>query len=153
MVHLLEQGDKVVATLRKPEVLNELLTKYFADQLLVVKLDVTSPSEIKAAFAKGVEHFGRIDVVYNNAGYGALSEIEGTPDKVARGVFEVNFWGSTNVAREAVRVFRDVNKPSGGRLIQASSMAGAQAMAGLGYYSARCDCLLHSLSVVGLIPL
>lgn len=140
---MLEQGDTVIATLRKPEVLNELSAKYPADQLLVVKLDVTSPAEIIDAFAEGLAHFGRIDVVYNNAGYSAVSEIEGTPDDVARGLFEVNFWGATNVAREAIRVFRDVNKPAGGRLIQASSMVGLQPMAGLGYYSVRCICLLH----------
>lgn len=135
--HLLVRGDKVVATLRKPEALSDLSAKYPASQLLVVKLDVTSPADIKAAFAKAIETFGRVDVVYNNAGYGSLGEIEGTPDDVARGVFEVNFWGSTNVARETIRVFRDVNKPSGGRLLQASSMAGVQGMPGIGYYSAR----------------
>lgn len=137
VLHLLEKGDKVIATLRKPEALADVSAKYPTDQLLVVKLDVTSASDIQAAFAKGIEHFGRIDVVYNNAGYGSLAEVEGTPDAVARGVFEVNFWGSANVSREAIRVFRDVNKPAGGRLIQASSMAGAQAMPGIGYYSAR----------------
>jgi len=135
--HLLAQGDKVVATLRKPPALSDLSAKYPASQLIVVKLDVTSPAEIKAAFAKAIETFGRVDVVYNNAGYGSLGEIEGTPDDVARGVFEVNFWGSTNVAREAVRIFRDVNKPSGGRLLQASSMSGSVGMPGIGYYSAR----------------
>ena len=135
--HLLEQGEKVVATLRKPSAISDLSAKYPASQLLVVKLDVTSPADIKAAFAKAIETFGRVDAVYNNAGYGSLGEIEGTPDDVARGVFEVNFWGSTNVAREAIRVFRDVNKPSGGRLLQASSMAGFTGMAGIGYYSAR----------------
>ncbi|KJA18406.1 hypothetical protein HYPSUDRAFT_45256 [Hypholoma sublateritium FD-334 SS-4] len=51
-------------------------------------------------------------------------------------MFEVNFFGATNVAREAVRVFRDENKPRGGRLLQASSIAGVQGMAGVGYYSA-----------------
>ena len=126
-----------MATLRKPSVLTDLSAKYPASQLLVIKLDVTSPADIKAAFAKAIETFGRVDVVYNNAGYGSLGEIEGTPDNVARGVFEVNFWGSTNVALEAIRVFRDVNKPSGGRLLQASSMVGASGMPGIGYYSAR----------------
>jgi NAD(P)-dependent dehydrogenase (short-subunit alcohol dehydrogenase family) len=135
--HLLAQGEKVVATLRKPSALSDLSAKYPASQLLVVKLDVTSPADIEAAFAKAVETFGRVDVLYNNAGYGSVGEIEGTPDDVARGVFEVNFWGSTNVAREAIRVFRDVNKPAGGRLLQASSMAGAAGMPGIGYYSAR----------------
>jgi len=133
-----------VATLRKPSALSDLSAKYPASQLLVVKLDVTSPADIKAAFAKAIETFGRVDVVYNNAGYGSVGEIEGTPDDVARGVFEVNFWGSANVARETIRVFRDVNKPAGGRLLQASSMAGVSGMPGIGYYSARWAFLIPS---------
>ncbi|TFK45158.1 NAD-P-binding protein [Crucibulum laeve] len=134
--YALSQGDKVVATLRKPEALADLATKYNSSHLLVVKLDVTKPQEIIDAFSKAHEVFGRIDVVHNNAGYGSVGEIEGTSDEIARGIFEVNFWGSTNIAREAVRYFRDVNKPSGGRLLQASSMVGVQSMPGIGYYSA-----------------
>ena len=88
-------------------------------------------------FAQAIEKFGRIDIVYNNAGYAALGEIEGTTDDVARAMFEVNFWGSTNVAREAVRIFRDVNTPQGGRLIQASSGNGIQGRPAVGYYGAR----------------
>lgn len=102
-----------------------------------MKLDVTSTDDIQAAFSEGIEHFGRIDVVYNNAGYSSLAEVEGTPDAVARGLFEVNFWASANISREAIRIFRDVNKPMGGRIIQASSMVGAQAMPAIGCYSAR----------------
>ncbi|KAI3599998.1 hypothetical protein WG66_008718 [Moniliophthora roreri] len=134
--HVLSKGDIAVATLRKPQVLSELSSKYDSSRLLIVKLDVTKPEEIKEAFAQAISKFGRVDVVYSNAGYGSLAEIEGTPDDVARGLFEVNFWGAANLAREAVRVFRDVNKPAGGRFIQASSMAGASAMPGIGYYSA-----------------
>ncbi|KAK7043903.1 hypothetical protein VNI00_008069 [Paramarasmius palmivorus] len=134
--HVLAKGDIAVATLRKPEVLSELQSKYDSSKLLLVKLDVTKPEEIKAAFAEAIAKFGRVDVVYSNAGYGSCGEIEGTPDDIARGVFEVNFWGAANIAREAVRVFRDVNKPAGGRFLQASSMAGANAMPGIGYYSA-----------------
>ena len=134
--YALQQGNKVVATLRDPNDISDLVQKYPSDRLLPVKLDVVSLSEIKDAFANGVEKFGRIDVVYNNAGSGLLSEIENTPDKVARRLFDVNFWGSTNVAQEAVRVFRDMNRPQGGRLLQVSSSAGISAMGALGFYSA-----------------
>lgn len=75
--------------------------------------------------------------MYNNAGYGIFSEIEATPDDVARSQFEVNFWGASNVSREAVRVFRDVNKPVGGRLLQASSNVSLIANPLMAYYSAR----------------
>lgn len=105
--------------------------------MLVVKLDVTKPAEIAAAFERAREVFGRIDVVLNNAGYGSLGEIEAQPDDVARGVFEVNFWGAANVSREAVKFFREANKPQGGRLIQITSMAGILGNPGIGYYTAR----------------
>ncbi|KAF8996892.1 hypothetical protein BDQ17DRAFT_1363847 [Cyathus striatus] len=134
--HVLSKGDKAVATLRKPEVLTDLAAKYSALQLLIVKLDVKKEDEIVSAFKAAEERFGRIDVVYNNAGYGTLVEIEGTPDHVSRDMFEVNFWGAANVSREAVRFFRDVNKPAGGRLLQASSLGGASASPALGYYCA-----------------
>ena len=123
--------------MRKPAAISDLVAKYSENQLLAVKLDVVCPSDITTVFAQAIEKFGRIDIVYNNAGYAALGEIEGTTDDVARAMFEVNFWGSTNVAREAVRIFRDVNIPQGGRLIQASSGNGIQGRPAVGYYGAR----------------
>lgn len=134
--HTLAQGERVVATLRKPQALNDLVAKYPTTQLLVLPLDVVSQPAITAAFAAAIAKFGRIDVVYNNAGFAEVAEVEGTPDADARGLFEVNFWGAANVSREAVRVFRDVNVPSGGRLLQVSSVVGVSAMPAVGYYSA-----------------
>ncbi|KAK7457196.1 hypothetical protein VKT23_010494 [Stygiomarasmius scandens] len=134
--HVLSSGNIAVATLRNPSVLSDLASQYDSVKLLILKLDVTNPSEIKAAFAKVKETYGRLDVVYNNAGYASLGEIEGTPDDVARGLFEVNFWGSTNVALEAVRFFREENPTPGGRLLQASSIVGIMPLPGIGYYTA-----------------
>ncbi|KAF5322445.1 hypothetical protein D9619_000101 [Psilocybe cf. subviscida] len=134
--YALSQGSKVVATCRKPDDLSDLLKKYGPSQLLVVKLDVSNASEIVAAFQRALEVFSRVDVVYNNAAYAIFSEIEGTPDDVARKEFDVNFWGAVNVSREAVRVFRDVNSPPGGRLLQASSVASIKTNVGLGFYAA-----------------
>ncbi|KIJ58524.1 hypothetical protein HYDPIDRAFT_44432, partial [Hydnomerulius pinastri MD-312] len=112
---LLRRGNKVIATLRKPEALAPLASKYSRDQLLVLKLDVTKEEEIKSAFAEGHKAFGRIDVVFNNAGIFAIGEVEGTSEATIRRLFETNFIGAVNVSKEAVRVFREVNKPSGGR--------------------------------------
>ncbi|KIJ58520.1 hypothetical protein HYDPIDRAFT_34095 [Hydnomerulius pinastri MD-312] len=67
---LLRRGNKVIATLRKPEALAPLARKYSRDQLLVLKLDVTEEEEIKSTFAEAHEAFGRIDVVFNSAGDG-----------------------------------------------------------------------------------
>ncbi|KJA14793.1 hypothetical protein HYPSUDRAFT_220327 [Hypholoma sublateritium FD-334 SS-4] len=133
--YTLARGESVVATLRKPQALDDLVSKYPATQLLVLPLDVISPPAITAAFSAAIAKFGRIDVVYNNAGFAEIAEVEGTPDADARYVFEVNFWGATNVSREAVRVFRDVNAPRGGRLLQVSSVVGLKATPGMGFYS------------------
>ncbi|PSR71674.1 hypothetical protein PHLCEN_2v12448 [Hermanssonia centrifuga] len=133
---VLKNGGIVIATLRKPEVLSDLKAQYPGDRLLVLKLDVTRPHEIVDTFAKAKEAFGRIDVVFNNAGYSVLAEVEGTPEEQARAMFDVNFWGATNVSREAVKFFREVNKPTGGRLINVSSIVGLKVAPALGYYTA-----------------
>ncbi|KAF4615015.1 hypothetical protein D9613_003490 [Agrocybe pediades] len=113
----LKQGDRVIATLRKPSVLDDLVAKTSSEQLLVVKCDVSVASDIKNAFEQGVAKFGGMDIVFNNAGYAIFAEVESTPEDAARKMFDVNFWGASNVSREAVRVFRDVNaKGKGGWL-------------------------------------
>jgi len=132
----LKNGDKVIATLRKPEILNDLAAQYSKEQLVIVKMDVTKPEEISAAFATAKDTFGRLDVVLSNAGQGIVGEFEATGDDLARSLFEVNFWGAVNVTREAITFFRDVNKPAGGKLFNMSSMFGIDACPGAGWYSA-----------------
>jgi NAD(P)-dependent dehydrogenase (short-subunit alcohol dehydrogenase family) len=135
-VYLLKQGHRVVATLRRPDVISDLVAKYPSTHLLAVKLDVTHHAEISAAFAKAQEAFGRVDIVFNNAGQMINGEIESIDDKDARAMFEINFWGAAQVSREAVRFFRDVNQPRGGRLLQVSSGLGIKSRACYGHYSA-----------------
>ncbi|KAG2353631.1 hypothetical protein BDR07DRAFT_1614814 [Suillus spraguei] len=118
--YALTQGDIVVATLRKPQVLSDLVAQYSADKLLVLKVDVTKQEDIDEAFARTRSTFGQLDVVFNNAGYGFSTEIEGTPIDKAREIFETNFWGATN----------------GGTILQLSSVVGFYALPGWGYYSA-----------------
>ncbi|KAI0369414.1 NAD-P-binding protein [Pilatotrama ljubarskyi] len=122
---ILEKGEAVVATARKPAALDDLVAKYPADRLLVLKLEVTILEDIVDAFARAKETFDRIDVVVNNAGYGDIGEVEGMDDVMARAIFDVNFWGATNVTRQALKFFRESNPPGhGGRLLQMSSLRG-----------------------------
>ena len=132
----LANGERVVATLRKPEVLNDFASKYTAEQLLVLRLDVSKTDEIKGAFAKAKEVFGRVDVVFNNAGFAVNGEAEAVPDDAARSLFEVDFWGAVHVSQEAVRFFRDENKPQGGRLIQNSAAVGIMTFPTAAFYGA-----------------
>ncbi|KAJ7434167.1 NAD-P-binding protein [Mycena latifolia] len=133
---VLANGEIAVATLRTPAVLDDLAAAN-PDRLLVVKCDVTKPDNIISAFAAAIEKFGRVDVVFNNAGYGILAEVKATPEDVARTMFDVNFWGAAAVSKEAVRVFRDVNPGNaGGRLLNVTSGAGLSGVAIAGMYSA-----------------
>ena len=134
--YALERGDRVVATLRNPAVLAEFTSSYSSTQLLVTRVDVTKYEEIKAAFQLAKETFGRVDVVFNNAGHALAGEAETTPEEPARKVFEVDFWGAVRVSQEAVRFFREENKPQGGHLIQNSAAAGIAAFPVLGFYTA-----------------
>jgi len=133
---VLKNGGKVIATVLEPSALAELSTCYPISALLVLQVDVTKPQQILDAFAGGGKHFGRIDVVFNNAGYGVSGEVEGTPETIARDLFDVNFWGAVNVTKEAVRFFREVNKPAGGQLLQNSSLLGLEGGLATGFYSA-----------------
>ena len=133
---LLKKGEVVVATARKPEALDDLKAKYPARQLVTVKLNVDNARQIKDAFSRAKAAFGRIDVVFNNAGWSVMGETEGTPEDVARKLFDTNFWGAANVSREAVKFFREENTPCGGLLINNSSLSGATSIPGMGYYSA-----------------
>jgi len=110
---VLDNGDIAIATLRKPSVLDDLKAKYSSDKLHVLKLDVINEADITAAFGYAEDNLGRIDIVFNNAGYGLLAEIEGTSHEMARKMFDVNFWGAMNVSKEAVRFFREVMNPRG----------------------------------------
>ena len=134
---VLKNGEKVVATARRPSALDDLVPQYPSDQLLVLKVDVSLNQDIVDAFAATKDNFGRLDVVVNNAAYAIMGEIESVPEEEGRKLFDTNFWGAVCVSREAVKFFREVNAPGvGGRLLQISSITGIVGGAGMGYYAA-----------------
>ncbi|KAI0775584.1 NAD-P-binding protein [Trametes elegans] len=133
----LEKGDKVVATARNPAALDSLVAKFPKERLLTVKVDVTVPEDITAAFERAKEVFGRLDVVVNNAGYSDLGEVESMDLARARLNVDTNFWGTVIGTREAIKFFREVNPPGvGGRIIQVSSMLGIFAQPVVTFYCA-----------------
>ncbi|KAL0572540.1 hypothetical protein V5O48_009419 [Marasmius crinis-equi] len=168
----LEAGDNVFATVRRLDSLADLQKKYGPERLHVQRLDVTIEGDIPIAFEKAKEVFGRIDLVYNNAGYSMIGEVEAIPQEAAhaivnvrtvikiailsrltlRELFQTNFWGAYNVTRAAIAFFRDVNKPVGGRLLQMCSYYGLATDGSLGMYVATkhaidglTDCLTKEL--------
>ncbi len=97
---VLASGQRVVATLRTPEVLADYKDKYPPAQLLITRLDVLDNARIVEVFAEIKEHFGRLDVVVNNAGYGIEGELETTPEDEARKLFDVCFWAVVNISKQ-----------------------------------------------------
>ena len=133
----LQHGDTVVATDLRPSALDALASQHGPDRLRVLPLDVTQEAAVARAFDAAKAAFGRVDVVFNNAGVALVGEIEGTPVDLARRVFDVNFWGAVHVSRAAVRFFREENPAgAGGRLITTSSAAGIRPVVGVPYYTA-----------------
>jgi NAD(P)-dependent dehydrogenase (short-subunit alcohol dehydrogenase family) len=116
----LAAGHQVVATARRPEQLSELAAGH-PDTLLTVALDVTDSEQVAAALRTGVERFGHLDVVVNNAGYANVAPIETGDGEDFRTQFETNFWGVYNVSRAAIPTLR---AQGGGTLVQVSSIGG-----------------------------
>ena len=132
-VAALEAGDGVVASARRPEQLDDLVTR-FGDRVLPIALDVTDKAAAEVALRKGVERFGRIDVVVNNAGYANLAAVETMPEEDFRRQFDTNFWGVYNVSTAALPILK---AQGAGTVVQFSSIGGrVGGTPGLGSYQA-----------------
>ena len=116
----LEAGDLVAATARTPEQLGDLVAKH-ADSIRPIALDVTDAQAAGSAIAGARDHFGRLDVIVNNAGYANVAPIETTEDQDFRAQFETNFWGVYNVSKAAIPVLRAQRS---GLVMQFSSIGG-----------------------------
>jgi len=129
----LERGDRVTATARDVSALDDLAAEYGTDVLLPLALDVTDRPAVLAALARADEHFGRLDVVVNNAGYGQFGMIEENSEQEIRAQFETNVFGAFWVTQGALPYLRD---SGGGNIIQVSSIGGISAFANIGVYNA-----------------
>lgn len=115
--HFAERGWNVVATMRNTEDGADLVH----DNILVTRLDLVESTSITSAFAAGMERFGSIDVLLNNAGYGAYGPLEATPMDTIRRQFEVNFFGLIEVTKAAMPIMREQKS---GIIINISSVGG-----------------------------
>lgn len=129
---VLAAGHSLVATARNPVRLADLGDRY-GDRILPVALDVTDAAAAAAAVKAGVEAFGRIDVVVNNAGYANLASVEDITLDDFRAQVDANLFGVVNVTKAALPVLR---AQGGGHIIQVSSVGGRLATAGLSAYQA-----------------
>jgi len=127
----LDRGDRVAATARDVSSLDDLATRY-GDRVLTLALDVTDRQAVLAALARAYDHFGRLDVVVNNAGYGQFGMIEEIGEQEARAQFETNVFGALWVTQGALPYLRD---SGGGNIIQVSSIGGVSAFPNIGIYN------------------
>ena len=112
------KGWNVVATMRAPEKETELTR---LDRTLVARLDVEDQRSIESAVQAGISAFGAIDVLVNNAGYGAFGPLEATPLEKARRQFDVNVMGLIAVTKALLPHFR---AQKSGVIVNISSIGG-----------------------------
>ncbi|MDH6364800.1 NAD(P)-dependent dehydrogenase (short-subunit alcohol dehydrogenase family) [Enterococcus sp. PF1-24] len=128
---LLERGDRVAATIRRPGVLDDLQAQYGA-QLWQANLDLTNPQQISEVVTQAFNELGTIDVLVNNAAYALYGGVEEASDEQIEQQFITNVFGSLRTARTFLPFFREQD---GGQIVQISSMAGHYSTPAMGLYS------------------
>ena len=128
----LGEGNQVVVAVRKTEALKTLSEKS-PENLLVLQLDVTDKKACFKAITEAKAHFGKIDVLINNAGYGHVGAIEELNEQEIREQFETNVFGLLWTTQVVIPIMREQRS---GHIIQVSSALGLVAFPTLGIYSA-----------------
>jgi NAD(P)-dependent dehydrogenase (short-subunit alcohol dehydrogenase family) len=128
----LERGDKVAATARNTATLNDLVDKH-GDAIMPIQLDVTDRAADFAAVKQAHDHFGRLDIVVNNAGYGQFGFVEELSEQDARDQIETNVFGALWITQAASPYLREQRS---GHIIQVSSIGGITAFPNVGIYHA-----------------
>lgn len=127
---ILKRGDKVAATARNLESISDFKEKY-GDNVLTLELDVTNHDQVKKAVEQAHAHFGRLDIVFNNAGYSLVGTIEEASADEVRAMFETNVYGPLAVIQAALPLLR---KQGGGHILGTSSNLGHVTLPVIGYY-------------------
>ena len=128
----LRRGDHVAAAARDTGALAGLVEE-FGDEVLPIRLDVTDRAACVAAVDQAHRHFGRLDIVVNNAGAGQYGFVEELTEADVRAQFETNFFGALRVTQAALPHLR---AQGSGHILQVSSIGGVIAVPELGAYHA-----------------
>ncbi|MGW0823859.1 SDR family oxidoreductase [Streptomyces sp. NPDC002845] len=128
----LERGDKVAATARNTDSLADLVAAH-GEAILPLILDVTDKAAATEAVKQAHDHFGRLDVVVNNAGYGLFGAVEELTEQQVRDQMETNFFGALWVTQAALPLLR---AQGGGHIVQISTVGGVVSFPNLGGYNA-----------------
>jgi NAD(P)-dependent dehydrogenase (short-subunit alcohol dehydrogenase family) len=130
----LSRGDTVAATARKTDLLDDLVATY-GDAVLPLEMDVTDKAAVFASVQQAKEHFGRLDVVVNNAGYAQVGAVEELTEQQLRDQLETNLFGAVWVIQAALPHLRE---QGAGHIVQLSSAAGVIAMPlGAAYHASK----------------
>jgi NAD(P)-dependent dehydrogenase (short-subunit alcohol dehydrogenase family) len=129
---VLAVGQRVAATARRPEQLADLVAQY-GDRILPLALDVTDSAQISKAVADAIAHFGRLDVVVNNAGFGITGAVEGYTDEQVRSQLETNLYAPIAITRA---VLPHLRQQRSGHILQIGSMGGRVGNPGAAIYQA-----------------
>ncbi len=130
--HLLENDYRVVVTARDADKVQDLV-EINSENALAMNLDVTDKAQVQHTVAKAEEHFGAIDVLVNNAGFGYFGAIEESDEREVRAMFEANFWGLAEMTRAVLPKMREEKS---GTIVNISSIGGLVGFPGVGYYNA-----------------
>jgi len=126
----LQRGDKVAATARSLESIADFKEKY-GDNVLTLQLDVTKPEQVKTALEQAHSHFGKLDIIFNNAGYSLIGTIEEANPNEIRLLYETNVIGPVTVIQAALPLLR---KQGYGHILGTSSNLGHISYPVIGYY-------------------
>lgn len=129
---LLEGGYKVALTARNLDKVKDLIA-INPENTLALSLEVTDKQQVMDSVAKAEEHFGRIDVLVNNAGVGYFGAVEESDEAEVRAMFETNFWGLSAMTRAVLPKMRERRS---GVIVNISSIGGSVAFPALAYYHA-----------------
>ncbi|PQV64122.1 Short-chain dehydrogenase [Abditibacterium utsteinense] len=126
----LSRGDKVAATARTVEGVADLAQR-FGDSVLPLALDVTDAEQVRRVVEQAHAHFGRLDIVVNNAGYSLVGTIEEASEADVRALFETNYFGTIRVIQAALPLLR---QQGSGHILGVSSGLGIVPMPLIGFY-------------------
>lgn len=130
--HLLENDYRVAVTARDADKVQDLIA-INKGNALAIALDVTNAAQVKEAVAQAQAHFGAIDVLVNNAGFGYFGAIEESDEAEVRAMFETNFWGLAEMTRAVLPKMRERRS---GSIVNVSSIGGFVGFPSVGYYNA-----------------
>jgi NAD(P)-dependent dehydrogenase (short-subunit alcohol dehydrogenase family) len=128
----LKRGDQVTATARKLADIADL-AELFGDAVLPLALDVTDSGQVQEVVQQAYAHFGRLDVLVNNAGFSLLAAVEEASDEQIRDIFDANYLGMVRVLRAALPLLR---QQGSGHILGVSSGLGIGSLPLIGFYAA-----------------